>query len=215
MMDEEYAHYAQERLHGQFGEMASWLLVQPFLDNKKVLDVGCSDGLYLRHFAASSVGIERIHDLADAAKSRGLEVVCDDIPSALRAQPDASYEAVFLSHVLEHLERPLDVLREANRVLNSDGLVVLGLPTERNVFRTVWRMDYFAGTHLYAFSTRNAGRLLELSGFRQRHVFFHLPRVRGRLGQKIHRLWNSVPLPGKEWLSMGYWIVAQKDAGSS
>jgi SAM-dependent methyltransferase len=42
--------------------------------------------------------------------------------------PDASYDWVVLTEVLEHVQRPDDVLREAARVLKDDGRMVVTMP---------------------------------------------------------------------------------------
>jgi len=55
---------------------------------------------------------------------------------------------------MEHLESPILMLKQIHRVLVQKGVLILGLPIERNIFRDVLRMDYFDGTHIYAFSVR-------------------------------------------------------------
>ena len=37
---------------------------------------------------------------------------------------DDSFEVVFISHLLHHVERPFDVIRESYRVLRSDGIIL-------------------------------------------------------------------------------------------
>ena len=84
---------------------------------------------------------------------------------------------------MEHVDAPIETLREINRVLENRGVLVLGLPIERNIYRDLLRMDYFDGMHIYAFSVRNAMKLLEESGFRPEKVFFHLPKCRNNVGK--------------------------------
>ena len=56
-MDKQYEKYAESRLDGGFGEMSSWWLVYPYVRNKRFLDIGCSDGLYLKYMSKESRGI--------------------------------------------------------------------------------------------------------------------------------------------------------------
>ncbi|MBA3017840.1 MAG: class I SAM-dependent methyltransferase [Proteobacteria bacterium] len=206
-----YAQYAEKRLSGSFGEMGSWPLVLPFIKEKRTLDIGCSDGLYLRYLSHESVGIEQLPKLAHAARKKGLTVINADTMDGLKETSTSSYEAVLFSHVMEHIESPIAALREINRVLKKEGVLVLGLPIENCLVRHVLGHDYFDGTHLYAFTIRNARKLLSLTGFRVKEVLFHLPKFKGKYGRKLNRVWNFLPIPFKEYFSMAYWIVAIKE----
>jgi SAM-dependent methyltransferase len=209
-MKDDYDHYANARLAGDFGEMSSWRFVQPFIDGKRTLDIGCSDGLYLKYMTKDSIGIEQVEALAKIGRERGLNVVNGDVYEVLKGFPEKQFEAVLFSHVMEHVDSPIAMLRQICRVLEDNGVLVLGLPIERNIFRDLLRMDYFDGTHIYAFSVRNARKLLEESGFSAHEVFFHLPKCRRGLGYEIESIWNSVRLPFRAYFSMAYWIIAVK-----
>lgn len=209
-MDEKYHSYAESRLDGNFGEMSSFKFVKIYLTGKKVLDVGCSDGLYLRHFSEESIGIEQIAELAEVCKKQGLNVLNGDVVKVLSELPDSSFEGVFFSNVMEHLDCPVVALRQIHRVMKPGATLVLGLPIERNIFRDVLQMDYFDGTHLYAFSVRNSMKLLADAGFKYNKIYYHLPKCRGFFGGLIENLWNSVSWPFRGYFSMAYWIVAEK-----
>jgi 2-polyprenyl-3-methyl-5-hydroxy-6-metoxy-1,4-benzoquinol methylase len=209
-IDIQYQEYSKNRLAGKHGVISSFFLVAPYLSGKRVLDIGCSDGLYLKLMSASeeSIGIEQIPELAEAARSKGLKIVCSGMLEALSAIPSRSFEVVFLSHVLEHVEAPIMALKEINRVLVENGVLVLGLPTENNIFRKMFNLDYFDGTHLYAFTVKNSKKLLAHTGFRAKYVFYDLPKCTGSLGRLILKLYQRFPL--KEGISMAYWIIAHK-----
>lgn len=205
-----YIEYSKRRLTGKHGVISSFFFVAPYLRGKRVLDIGCSDGLYLQLMNATegSMGIEQVPELAEAARSKGFKIVCGDMLETLAAIPSRSFDVVFLSHVLEHVEAPIRALMEINRTLAENGVLVLGLPTENNIFRTVFNKDYFGGTHLYAFTVKNSKKLLIHTGFGTKCVFYDLPRCTGSLGKLILKVYQRCPL--KEALSMAYWIVAYK-----
>lgn len=209
-MKKDYDHYADARLKGDFGEMSSWRFVLPFIAGKRTLDIGCSDGLYLKYMNKDSLGIEQVSALAKIGRERGLNIVNDDVYVALQKLPDLHFEAALFSHVMEHVDSPIAMLRQIHRVLENNGILVLGLPIERNIFRDLLRMDYFDGTHIYAFSVRNARKLLDETGFATQEVFFHLPKCRGRVGRGIESIWNLIRLPFRSYFSMAYWIIAVK-----
>ncbi|NLT23419.1 MAG: class I SAM-dependent methyltransferase [Syntrophorhabdus sp.] len=209
-MNRLYGEYAASRLGGQFGEMSSWRLVYPYLRDKRVLDIGCSDGLYLRYLSKDSRGIEQVPALAEVGRRNGLNIINEDLTQSIRQLKNEAFEGVLLSHVLEHIDSPLLMLREIHRLLESKGTLVVGLPTERNVYRDLLRMNYFNGTHLYAFSVRNAHRLLAEAGFVPIRVFFHLPKCGNPIGRILENCWNLNRWPFHEYFSMAYWIVATK-----
>jgi len=186
--------------------------VYPHLKDKKVLDIGCSDGLYLKKLSKDSAGIEQVPALAKAGMMRGLNITNGDVGESIHKIGDGSFEGVLFSHVMEHVDCPIVMLREIHRILQKQGTLVLGLPTERNVFRDLLHMDYFDGTHIYAFSVRNAFKLLEDTGFKVEGVFFHLPKCRNSIGREIEGIRNSIAGPFREYWSMAYWIVAKKNS---
>lgn len=210
MMDRQYLKYADSRLDGNFGEMSSWKFVYPYIKGRKVLDIGCSDGLYLKYMSKDSQGIEQVPALALAGRNKGLNIINGDILESISRIADSTFEGVLFSHVMEHVDSPIIILRHIQRILQPQGILVLGLPTERNIFRDLLRMDYFEGTHIYAFSIRNAYKLLHETGFRVENVFYHLPKCRGRLGHITEKVWNKFRWPFREYLSMAYWIIAVK-----
>lgn len=130
-INKHYLQYAEDRFQEKHSEISSFFLVYPYLKEKRVLDVGCSDGLYLRQFKSTSVGIEQIPKLANKAKQLGLDVIEGDVLSVLPTIDSESFSAVFFSHVLEHLYSPLLAFQEIHRVLKPSGLLILGLPTEK------------------------------------------------------------------------------------
>jgi len=208
LIDSQYKKYAEHRIAGKHNFISSFFLVYPFLRNKRVLDIGCSDGLYLKLFGPESIGIEQIPELVSKAKSFGLNVLHGNIISLLPKIDSESLPAVFFSHVMEHLDSPISSLREINRILTRGGSLVLGLPTENNLFRSLFRKDYFDGTHLYSFSVKNTIKLLKDTGFIPVKVFYDLPKCRGSLGRAVIKLYQHFPF--KEKISMAYWVVAKK-----
>jgi 2-polyprenyl-3-methyl-5-hydroxy-6-metoxy-1,4-benzoquinol methylase len=95
----------------------------------RVLDVGCSAGHFLRVMKDrgwSTAGVELSTRSAEVARSRGLDVVTGTLDDA--PWPDASFDALTLWDVIEHLVFPGPVLDRAFQLLKPGGLLVMATP---------------------------------------------------------------------------------------
>ena len=95
-----------------------------------VLDVACGAGLVAHPLAERGYRITGI-DLAAGAVKAAERRTPAGVDAAFRVgdayatgEADASYDAVLLLDMLEHVERPADVLNEAARVVRPGGVVV-------------------------------------------------------------------------------------------
>ena len=78
-------------------------------------------------------GIEWNHNLAIEAQQKGLNVIQGDLNKALPFD-DNSFNCVYGLSVLEHLLNPCQFLREAHRVLNEGGTLVILTPNISTLF---------------------------------------------------------------------------------
>ncbi len=112
----------------------------------RVLDVGCSRGNFLAAGAKLGFhmeGVEPAATVAAAARAQGLQVH-NGLLADIRLPP-ASFDAITLFEVIEHLKEPLPLLRECHRVLRPGGLLVLstGNTASWTVAAMRERWDYF------------------------------------------------------------------------
>jgi len=135
----------------------------------RALDVGCATGALLaalrdRGWEPSGVEVGRSM-AAYGRERRGLLIHAGSLESA-RFAP-ASFELVHASHLVEHLVDPASFVDEARRVLVPGGLLALTTPNVDGFQARAlgWRWRSAIYDHLYLFSVRTLGALLESRGF--------------------------------------------------
>jgi SAM-dependent methyltransferase len=141
----------------------------------RLLDIGCGDGSFLeacRQLPWVRVGLDMSLDALRAAKERGglgvLQAGVEALPFA-----DESFAVITLFHVFEHLGFPHPCLREAHRVLEPGGWLIIQVPNtaslERQWFGRNWA-GFEVPRHLINYSDKSLGAFLEVQGFRVRRI---------------------------------------------
>ena len=101
-----------------------------YLRNKKhILDIGCGEGRFLAKLGARGQGIDHNPKSVQICKEKGLNAKQENILYGLSFS-DESFDGVIVNHVIEHLF-PQDahkLLKEANRILKKDGILIISSP---------------------------------------------------------------------------------------
>lgn len=121
----------------------------------RVLDVACGGGLVTFPLAEAGYDVHGV-DLSEGsieaararAPARSTATFAVGDAYGLEAE-DASFDAVLLLDMLEHVERPVDVLAEAARVVRPGGLVMF------NTFNST-PLAWLLAVHGFKFIVRNA-----------------------------------------------------------
>lgn len=161
-----------------------------------LLDVGCGAGVLLAVARDKwrVRGVELCSWAVREARSRfALEVYEGTIAEA--RFPGASFDAVTMLDVIEHLPNPRETVAEAFRVLRPGGILFVLTPDIGSLVARVMGSWWWGlrPAHLYYFKRRNLTALLEREGFEVRAV-----RHWGRkftLGYWISRMRGYAPGP--------------------
>ena len=96
------------------------VISQIIQSNKRVLDVGCGDGVlmeYLKNHQQNDVrGLEPQKELVQKSIAKGLSVIEGDAEKELVQFPQKSFDYVVLSQTLQAFFNPEDVLKQLLRI---------------------------------------------------------------------------------------------------
>lgn len=141
---------------------------------KTLLDVGCALGFLLH--AARDEGYEphgvelSAYAAREAEKDFPGRVVCGTLEEA--RLPDARFDVVVLSDLIEHIPEPRAFLGEVRRVLRPGGRLLIVTPDIGSVSARVMGRRWFHRKieHVHYYTRHSLGNLLRREGFRPSRV---------------------------------------------
>ena len=167
---------------GQLVSARSWRqeaekvrLLERYLREGSVLDVGCGDGKFLWGLDSGRwrrTGVEPSRRVVQLVRERipGIDFVVGDLYST-RLRP-GSFDAITFWHVLEHIPEPRRVMRRVRDLLRPGGWLIVSLPNlsslQARIFRRHWYAFDDVPRHLFHYSPRSLALLLKQEGFEVR-----------------------------------------------
>lgn len=143
----------------------------------RVLDIGCGTGQLGRLLGERGhhvTGVELSPEACAVAALHLEKVLCADLEAGPLPLAPASFDALVLADILEHLVDPWRIFADLALLLQPHGLVVLSVPNVQNL-DVVWRLlrgrwDYRERGiqdigHLRFFTLDGIRKLLEGAGF--------------------------------------------------
>ena len=149
-----------------FDGSVCWLKAKP---NGCLLEVGCGSGAFLksmRELGWRAEGVDFDPAAVDEARKKDLLVHL----GTLKAQQfsENSFDAIVMSHVIEHVHDPLDLLRECHRVLKPSGVLVVTTPNAESWGHRFYGADWRGlepPRHLHVFTLSALSVVAIRSGF--------------------------------------------------
>jgi len=135
----------------------------------RLLGVGCGNGTrlaYLADLGWSVEGQEVDPTSAAAAEKHGIKVHLGPLEDLNLTA--ASYDAIVMHHVIEHVHNPLNLLMECRRLLAPGGTIISitpnGSSNGHKIFKAHWR-GLEPPRHLFIYNQQSLRRLAQLAGF--------------------------------------------------
>jgi methylation protein EvaC len=149
-----------------FAEMvtANYLGPDPF-----VVELGSNDGIMLHNFADAGIrhlGVEPSENVAEAARSRGVNTVCSFFDEALAGTILAEHgpaDAIIAANVMCHIPYLHSVADGMTRLLKPDGVVIFEDPYLGDIIEKT-SYDQIYDEHVFYFSVSSVARFFEQHG---------------------------------------------------
>lgn len=181
-------------------------------DSRKILDIGCSNGRVIAIDPKRIEGIDMDKKALRIARNKNFKVSYGDITKKLPFK-DESFDAVYFSQVIEHLNNPLYAMQEIRRILKKKGrlvLITLDYLKTYNLDDGGFYSDY---THKTPFVKSSLKRLAYNTGFKQFRIY-HFPgkglRNLMRLGLLSKETWIKLEKLSLVWVGQDLVLEAVK-----
>ncbi len=111
----------------------------PDLSGKTVLDIPCGDGRASHEFNKKGADVSALDLYPEFMKAEGIKALFADLADKLPVE-DNSMDYIICQEGIEHVPDQVRVLREFNRVLRKNGLLILTTPSMSHLRA---RLSYF------------------------------------------------------------------------
>ena len=161
MFHNEYAFYSStsDHMKKHFEEFANYVLSSSYMKNDSpfVMELGCNDGILLKHFAARnirSIGIEPSENVAREANRNGVQTISEFFSENLADKillTHGKVDVFLAANVMCHISDILSVVKGIKKLLTPGGVVIfedpyLGDILEKNSY------DQIYDEHVFLFS---------------------------------------------------------------
>lgn len=153
-------------------------LISRYFKTGSILDIGCGTGEFLNTCKLAkweTIGIEPDEDARKmAVNNYSLDVRSE---SELQNIPDSSFEIITMWHVLEHVPKLNERVKELKRLIKPNGIIIIAVPNsdslDAKIYKEKWAA-YDVPRHLYHFNPKDIDTLFKNHGMK---MFKILPMV--------------------------------------
>jgi 2-polyprenyl-3-methyl-5-hydroxy-6-metoxy-1,4-benzoquinol methylase len=173
-----------------------------------LLDIGCGNGDFLinaQEMGWKASGLEPDPAAVKVAEGRGLNIFMGTID--VLNDRFGCFDAVTISHVIEHVYQPRAFLQAVHRLLKTDGIIYIDTPNIQShgakIFGSSWR-GIEAPRHLTLFNPKSLKDLLIECGY-QNIEFRRRTDVQRGMWLSSKKISASRPSDETERITLGWW----------
>ena len=165
-----FTNYEEDKMASSkyLNNLLNWLLQKNPHANSQLLDVGSANGFFLticeeKGFQAE--GIEISQEAVNWAQILGRKVTCTTIENF---KTEKRYQVITALDVLEHIHQPINFIKDAYRLLDTHGYILINVPHAGSLSAKVAGQKWHAllpPEHWFYFNKRSIRYLLESNGF--------------------------------------------------
>lgn len=117
-------------------------------DRARILDIGCGNCTALNYFHKMNhevFGVERYSGYQRALKFADFKIKKNIIDQDILIIPfdNNSFDCIIIWHVLEHMNRPIEVLNKIFDILKSDGILSIAVPVSDSLEYRLFKKHWF------------------------------------------------------------------------
>ncbi len=139
------------------------------LQNKTVLDIGCSNGEFLAHFGKGSVGLTVNQGEVENGRKMHVDVRMGNIEEDdFSNEFNGKFDIIFANNIFEHMLAPHLFLVKIKKYLKESGIVIIGVPVVPYVFPLIYlnKFSYaLSSAHVNFFTRYTFHKTVEYAGF--------------------------------------------------
>lgn len=149
----------------------------------RLLDVGAGSGWLVEHMNQQgwqAEGLDFDPQSVASARARGLAFHQGGLPQ--QDFSEGSFDALTMSHCIEHVHDPLAWLTEARRILKPGGRLALATPNNASFCHAQFGASWFAldpPRHLHLFNRASMTALMRRAGFARFRIFTSIRDANG------------------------------------
>jgi len=143
----------------------------PSVQNGKLLEIGCGAGNALKVMKSNGwdvTGLDFDQKAVNNCKEKGMNVFLGSLMD--KRFDDNTFDAIVMSHVLEHVPDPKHLVNEIYRVLKTDGVFISITPNTKSLTHLIYKKNYLnldPPRHLNLFNIDSSFLLLKDIGFKK------------------------------------------------
>lgn len=164
---EEYLYLSNttDGLEKEYNQYVKWLQQNKYLDkNKKILEVGCNDGLLLKqikNITKKIIGIEPSKYACEKAIERELNIINEyfdnEVVNKLLVEGE-KYDLIIANYVFANIGKLDEFILNCKKIIGNNGKIIIQTGYTPNQFQN-GMFDYIYHEHLHYFSLKSLKEL--------------------------------------------------------